>query len=461
MLAVLIPLYILVTLGIGFWASTKVKSTEDFTLAGKSLSTSFVGVTLFATWFGSGQIMGNPGYFVEEGMASFITLTFSGTVCLLIVGYFYAKKLYAMNIVTVGDFFRVRFNKSLELAVSLITIFSYPHWIAAQFIALAYLFEIVFGIPVTYGVLISASIVVLYTYIGGMWAVSYTDMLQSILIIVGLVILLWNVLSQTGGIVTIFEDKSESFFSLFPPPGLENWSVYIATFMAFSIGAIPVQEIYQRVFSAKSEKAAVNGLYLSAALLLLIPSIPLVIALGSVYLHPELIGDDHGQSIILLAVAKFASLPVQVLFYGAMISAIMSTSSGAMLAPATVIGENLLKPNFKSLTDKHILLFTRLSVVLMAAIACYFALGDLNIVSLVVASLSLIMVCILAPFTLGLFWKKSSIVGAWCGVIVGGSVWFVCYLMETLLDPTIIATPMSFIAMFVGSLIVPDKENAH
>jgi Na+/proline symporter len=80
MLAVLIPLYILITFGIGFWASTKVKTTEDFTLAGKSLSTSFIGVTLFATWFGSSQIMGNPGYFVEEGIVSFMTLAVSGVV---------------------------------------------------------------------------------------------------------------------------------------------------------------------------------------------------------------------------------------------------------------------------------------------------------------------------------------------------------------------------------------------
>ncbi|MFT6883243.1 MAG: SSS family solute:Na+ symporter [Marinoscillum sp.] len=228
--------------------------------------------------------------------------------------------------------------------------------------------------------------------------------------------------------------------------------------MAFSIGAIPVQEIYQRAFSAKSEKAGVNGHYLSAALLLLIPSIPLVIGLGSVYLHPELIDDDHGQSIILQSVARFASLPVQVLFYGAMISAIMSTSSGAMLASATVVGENLLKPNFKSLSNKQILLFTRLSVVLMVAMSCYFALGDMKIVSLVVASLSLIMVSILAPFTLGLFWKKSSVFGTWCGVIVGDVVWFICYMLDIPLDPTLIGTPASFVAMFIGSLIVADKE---
>ena len=100
------------------------------------------------------------------------------------MGYFYAKKLYQLNIVTIGDFFRIRYNKRMDSAISVILILAYPHWIAAQFVALAYLFQSVLGIEMDYGIILGASIVVLYTYIGGMWAVSYTDMLQSILIVI-------------------------------------------------------------------------------------------------------------------------------------------------------------------------------------------------------------------------------------------------------------------------------------
>ena len=128
--------YLLITLGIGFWASRRIKTSGDFTLAGKSLSTSLVGVTLFATWFGSSQIMGNPGYFILDGFSSYITLILSGGICLFIVGQFYARKLYRMNIVTLNDFFRVKYNKKLEVVSSLIMVLSYPHWIAAQFVAL-------------------------------------------------------------------------------------------------------------------------------------------------------------------------------------------------------------------------------------------------------------------------------------------------------------------------------------
>jgi SSS family transporter len=454
-----IIVYLLVTLAIGFWASKRIKTSGDFTLAGKSLPTSFVGVTLFATWFGSSQIMGNPIHFIEDGFTSFFALILTSGICLVIVGQFYARKLYRMNIVTVGDFFKIRFNKKLELAASILMVFSYPHWIAAQFVALAYLFNAVLGIPVTHGIFIGASIVITYTYIGGMWAVSYTDMIQSIMILLGLGILLLEVLNQTGGISPLFANQPDKFFNFFPGAGIDEWSEFIALFLAFAIGPIPVQEIYQRVFSAKNEKAARNGLFLAAVLLIIIPSIPLLIAMGGVHLHPELLGADNDQEIIPSMVNTFTSIPVQVLFYGAMISAILSTSSGAMLAPATVIGENFIKPYANDVSDKKLLRYTRLSVIAVAMVSCYFALNDADIVGLVAASLSLILVCLFAPFTLGLFWRKSSVIGAWISIILGALSWSICYIYSTRVDPTIYGFVISCLGMVLGSLWYPDKIN--
>jgi Na+/proline symporter len=334
-------------------------------------------------------------------------------------------------------------------------VLSYPHWIAAQFVALAYLFNGVMGIPTDYGILLSAAIVIFYTYIGGMWAVSYTDMLQSIMILLGLLFLLYEVLNQTHGLTPIFSNKSQYFFNLLPSGGFDSWSKYMALLLAFIVGPIPVQEIYQRVFSAKSEKAARNGLFLGAILMITIPSIPLIIALGGVHLYPELL--EQPQDIVPSLVNILTSTPVQILFYGAMISAILSTSSGAMLAPATVIGENIIKPYYPKLSDKKLLLFTRLSVIGVALVSCFFAYDDSDIVALVAASLSLILVCVFAPFTFGLFWKRSSIAGAWAAIVLGGLTWFLCYVYETRIDATIYGTVISSIGMILGSVLYPDK----
>ncbi len=417
-----------------------------------------VGVTIFATWFGPEMIMGVPGQFVERGIMGIITDQFGNMLCLGLVAFFYARRLYKMNIITLGDFFKLRYNKSLEIATSIIIVITYFFWIAAQFVALAYLFASVIGTSITSGIILGAAIVVIYTYIGGMWAVSLTDLLQSILIVIGLLIVLVTILIKTGGIEPLFANKPETFFNFFPENGFYNWTDYLAMWMAFGLGAIPAQEIYQRVFSAKSANAGVQGVVLSAILLFVITTIPLIIGLGAAYLHPELMGDDNGQNLIPNMVTQYASVPVQMLFFGALISAILSTSSGAMLSPATIIGENFLKRYVPAISDKNLLFYTRMSVILVALICCFLAFNDANIHGLVVASTVLLMVCLFAPLTFGLFWKKASVFGAWTSIFAGGLVWFFCDSFETHIDPTIYGTISSCLGLVFGSFLRPDSS---
>jgi len=456
-----IILYTIGTLAIGFWASKKVKTTADFTLAGKRLSTLLVGVTIFATWFGPELIMGVPGRFVEEGVMGLITDQFGNLLCLILVGFFFAGKLYRKNVITLSDYLRERYNSSLELVSSLIYVYTYFFWIAAQFVALAYLFEAVLGTSIVTGIILGAIIVVIYTYVGGMWAVSLTDLFQSVLIVIGLLILMVSVLDKTNGLMPMLEEKPRSFYAFFPEGGLYVWTDYLAMWMAFGIGALPAQEIYQRIFSAHSEKAAKNGVFLSALLLFIISSVPLVIGLGAATLHPELMGVDHGQNLIPEMVLKYASLPLQILLYGAIISAILSTSSGAMLSPATIIGENLLKPRVKGMTDKQLLLVTRISVVVVAVISCIVAFNNVNIHGLVVSSAVLMLVCLFAPLAFGLYWKKASSTGAWAAILLGGVTWVLCNYLETLVAPTIYGTLASCMGMMAGSMLRPDPFAVH
>lgn len=127
-----------------------------------------------------------------------------------------------------------------------------------------------------------------------MWAVSLTDMLQSVLIVIGLLIVLMSIIGESGGLTPILTGNPENFYDFFPERGIYNWLDHLAMWMAFGIGTIPAQEIYQRVFSAKSEKAGQNGVILSALLLFVIGAIPLIIGLGAAKLHPELMADGQG-----------------------------------------------------------------------------------------------------------------------------------------------------------------------
>ncbi len=458
MLPAAILAYLGLTLAIGFYVARWIRTSQDFTLAGRQLPSVLVGVTVFATWFGPEMIMGVPGMFVREGTLGIVTDVFGVFLCMILIAAFYACPLYRRGIVTLGDFFAERFSVSVDLVTSAIQVFTTCFWIAAQFTALALVFQAVLGLSLLQGVLFGALVVVVYTYVGGMWAVSVTDMLQSGIIIGGLLYLLYTVLGEAGGLGEVLSQKPAAFYSAKPAPGLFGTLDYLAMLMAFGIGGIPSQDIYQRVFSARSEGAGYRGLLLSAALLTVIGCVPLLIGLAASQVYPELLSDDvDGQRLLVDMVLQHSALPLQMLFFGALVSAILSTSSGAMLSAATVVGENLVKPYFPRLSDRQLLYFTRLSTISVALVSASIALQEANIHALVVASTVMLMVCLFVPLTAGLYWRRANVTGAWCAIVAGGGVWLICDALNTRVDASIIATLASVAGMVVGSLLRPAK----
>ncbi len=461
MLSLFITLYLIITVIIGFWAARRVKTSVDYMIAGKNLPAFMVGITIFSTWFGSEMIMGVPAYFVKEGVQGLIVDALGGMLCLFIIAAFFVKPIYRLNILTVNDFFRLRYNKQVEAATSLIMIFSYFSWVASQLLALAYIFQSLYHWPVQTGVFAAAGIVVLYTYVGGMWAVSLTDLIQGIVMILGLGFILMVVNNQSEGLFPILAKQRSGFFKITPESGLKNWSDYIFKWMAFGIGGIVSQEIYQRVLSAKSERKATRGVFLSGVLMFTIGILPSLIGIIIHELNPELIQRNEGQNLLTDMVTQYLSIPVQIIFFGALISAILSTSSGAVLAPATVLAENLVRSNRTRLTDKQLLLATRISVVIMALISCGYTFFNDSIHTLVVNSVTLITTSMTIPFILGIYWSKSSVKGAWGGILGGILGWLIPYLLDTVIEPTIIGFLASFVCMVIVSLLTPDNSHTH
>jgi len=166
--------YLLLTILIGYWASRKVKTSGDFMLAGRSLPIFLSASALFATWFGSETVFGASSEFLKGGLYSVIEDPFGAALCLLLFGLFFARKLYNMNLLTLGDFFKVRFGNRTELVASFFLAPPYVGYIAAQLVAMGLIINVVTGLEVWQGVVISAFVVTFYTYIGGMWAISMT-----------------------------------------------------------------------------------------------------------------------------------------------------------------------------------------------------------------------------------------------------------------------------------------------
>jgi solute:Na+ symporter, SSS family len=452
-----IIVYLLITVLIGFWASQKVRNFSDFMLAGRSLSLLLGSTALFATWFGSETVFGASAEFLEGGLYAVIEDPFGAALCLILFGMFFARKLYTMNLLTLGDFFKVRYGKSTELIASVFLAPPYVGYIAAQLVAMGLILNVVTGMLVWQGVVVSAVIVTLYTFIGGMWAISITDFVQSIIIIVGLLILAIVLSDKAGGVTKILNEVPSSSFQFLPKFELKEITSYLAAWSVLGLGSISSQDVFQRSMSSRSANTAVWSCYIAAGLYLSIAMLPLFISLCTQHLYPEMISGDTQLTLPNMVLAH-TSLPIQILFFGSLLSAIMSTTSSAILAPAVIFSENLIKPLTKHrFTDTQMLNLTRLAIILFSVVATVMACLRSNIYELVGESSILSLVSLFAPLVLGLYWRRASSMGAILSMILGIVTWVIFTMFETGWPALVPATFISFVALMAGSLYFPDK----
>ncbi|GIL24065.1 MAG: sodium:solute symporter [Bacteroidota bacterium] len=457
MLLASIIVYLVLTVLIGYWASRKVTTSGDFMLAGRSLPLFLSSSALFATWFGSETIFGASSEFLKGGLYAVIEDPFGAALCLVLFGLFFARKLYNMNLLTLGDFFKVRFGKRIELVAGVFIVPSYVGYIAAQLVAMGLILSVVTGMAVWQGVIASAVVVTFYTYIGGMWAISITDFVQSVIIIVGLLVVAILLSGKAGGVGTVLNNAQPGTFRFFPQSSGTEIITWIAAWSVLGLGSIPSQDVFQRVMSSNSVNTAVRSCFIAAGLYLTVAMLPLFISLCVRHLYPEFTQGDTQLALPGMVLAH-ANMPVQILFFGSLLSAIMSTTSSAILAPAAIFSENLVKPLARHrFTDKHFLAITRFAVLGFAVIATVVACLRTNIYELVGESSILSLVSLFAPMLLGLYWKRASSAGALLAMVTGMVTWLIAKQIELPWPELVPALVVSMISMIAGSLIWKDK----
>lgn len=458
MLLLSIIVYLILTVVIGFWAARRVKTTGDFMLAGRSLPIVLSSAALFATWFGSETVFGASSQFLEGGLYAVIEDPFGASLCLFLFGLIYARRLYKMNLLTLGDFFKVRYNKTTELTASLFLALPYLGYIAAQLVAMGLILNVVVDIPLWQGVVISAVIVTLYTYAGGMWAISITDFFQSIIIILGMVVLAYILSEKAGGVSAVLREVPKEDLRFLPTFDLKEIAAYIAAWAVLGLGSLPSQDVFQRAMSSGSAKTAIWSCHIAALLYLTIAMLPLYISLCTKHLYPDQVAGDT-QLTLPNMVLQHASMPVQVLFFGSLLSAIMSTTSSAILAPAAIFSENLIKPLTKHrYTDRQFLVLTKICVILFAAMATIMACFRSNIYELVGESSILSLVSLFVPLTLGLYWKRANSKGALLSMVLGMITWIIFETFETPWPSLIPATLVSLLGMIAAGYVWSEER---
>ena len=454
-------LYLLVSIGIGVYAATRVKNSRDYVVAGRSLPIYIVTATVFATWFGSETVLGISATFLEEGMHGIVADPFGSSLCLILVGLLFAKPLYRMKLLTIGDYYKRRYNHVVEVSTSICIILSYLGWVSAQMTALGLVFNILSGgqVDPQTGIIIGATIVLLYTLFGGMWSVALTDFFQMTIIIVGLGYIAWLVSGMAGGVDVVVQHAADSGkFNLLPDMNPRDIIAFLAAWTTMMFGSIPQQDVFQRVMSAKDEKTAMRGSVLGGSLYFLFAFIPIFIAYSAFILMPDMVDKflkEDSQLILPNLILEHTPLFAQVMFFGALLSAIMSTASGTILAPSATFTENILKVFVKFKSDKHQLWTMRGVVVVFTIGIVLFALNSqLSIYSMVENAYQVTLVAAFVPLAAGVYWRPATTQGAYLAMILGIATWlgFEQFNPDGFWPPQFAGFLMSILGMVLGSL---------
>ena len=434
MLATIVIIYLFALLMVSLYARQRIQSEEDYLVAGRRLPLFLAWGTLLATWFGAATMIGAAQAARDEGVRGTVLDPFASGTALIVAGLFFAKPLWEMRLLTLADFYAQRFGRRAELVASVIMVPGYFGWIAAQFLALATLQSSFFGIPHVPAMLIAFTIILAYTMIGGMWSVTLTDTIQIAVVLVTLVILAVATLQALGngqqsGWQRLIEATPHDRRTLLPELSLGASIGWLATWATGIFGNLPGQDLFQRVFAARSARTAQHACWIAGVCYVGFGMIPVGLGLASSILLPD---ELAGGTLMALA-QNFLASPLIVVFVVSLLSIIISTCTSAVLSPASIVGHNLLGriPWFRA----RGLLTDRLAVAVVATAGLLTAFSGHTILELLELSLSIAMVSLFVPLVFGIYGPRRGETAALSAMIAGILVWVPRELTEWLLLP--------------------------
>jgi SSS family transporter len=346
-----------------------------------------------------------------------------GALALFLIGFFFARLFRRLRIITVVDFMEQRYGKTAGIAITITTLFSNIMWAASMLVAFGTIFQALTSIPLETGILIGAFVIILYTMIGGMWAVALTDFVQLTIIMVGLLVLFVVVLVDAGGWGQIYPQIDEHTFRMVPFDNtLDQWLNYLRAWTIIGIVDISAQTLFQRVAAAKSERVAQNSFYIGGFGYLFFGMIAVFLGIIGSVTMPELTNSET----IVPELAKAHLHPVAIaIFVGAVLAAIMSTGDSVLLASASIIAKNVL-PWVKRDPSEHLsMLVARWSIPATGLIAIFIAMKIQVVFDLMVDANILGLAAIIVPFVLGVWWTKANRTGALSAMAAGIFVWLI------------------------------------
>jgi Na+/proline symporter len=413
---------LVVTLGIGLWVSRKIKGDSvNYIVAGRSLILPLAAATLMAQSLDANATLGNTDLTAAFGFWAGASLPIGLALCLFLTGLFFAKPLNRLNLLTIGDFFKLKYGRTTEIVASVIMALSFAILLGGNLVAGGFLFDAFLGTTYAQGVLIIAAVVLVYTIAGGLFAVAYTDILQVIVAFFGSIITIAFVAVKFG--LVIPEGMGPFALGQLTDPALGaqiNW----ATILALGLGDIVAIDFMERVFAAKNPETARRACFIGAAGTLIIGVPFSFVALsGTHVLETAGVALVEGQPILYTMLGSVFPVFLAAIVLAGIVAASMSTGDGAILGTSAVIARNVfgLRRGGTPGAGDQLLRWTRIFAVPIALLGIFFALKVPQTGILLVLAFDVTFASLLVPLTLGLFWSKANTAAALTGIIAGAS----------------------------------------
>lgn len=465
MLVPTVAAYLALTIAIGWYAARRVHSAKDYFAAGRSLPLAMNFATVFATWFGAETVLAVSSTFLRDGLSGVVADPFGAATCLVIVALVFARRFYRLNLLTIGDFYKRRYNQTVEVGTAIAITLSYLGWASANLLALGICFNVLSqgAISLNDGILVGAGVLLLYVLFGGMFAVAFTDLLQASVIVAGLLWIAFDLGGRAGGAGEVIAvAQAAGKLVLIPSVEPRDLIALLAAFLTMALGSIAQQDVFQRVTSAKDESTAVRGTLLGGLFYLIFAFVPMFIAVSAMLIDPPAVEAglaSEGREFQLILpnlIMNHSGGLVQALFFGALLSAILSTASGALLAPTAIFTENILKPLSGSrMNDAQMVNTARVMLVVFTGSTTLFALNsEASMYEMVQNAYKVTLVAAFTPLAFGMFWKRATPQGAGASIVLGLAGWIAAeaFAADALLPPQLVGLGAAIFGMVAGSL---------
>ena len=479
---IVVVIYLIAMLGIGVWASRKIKGCEDFMCAGRSLGFWLFTLLMIGTVCSGMSLLGTSGFGYSSGwpgMWESLFVPLSISFCIIFFGTKLIQISKTRNYVTVQDYLAHRFEspKQLRGLSAIAGIVVSAIYLTGQYTAISIVLIWLFGIPHWMALLIAAVIVALYTVIGGLYAVAWASLVQGIILIVGVLIMAPLLIMSAGGITHINEvltgidpNLVQPWFSTAYAPYAFVTPQYLVSFcLLLVVGLACAPHVINNVLAVKESRY----FKWTPLIAFLIYGVVMILIKLAGFAGRALVQEGaitlpavkNAQDFVFVYGIQHSlpSMYLWAIFAVIVLSAVMSTTDRLMLTIGSMCGwdiyKNILHPEA---TDKQVLRVSQVTLIIAAALTMVLAISPPDfLASLIWMGIGIMLATFAVPLLAGLYWRGATrtgaIAGMACGLVASIAIGGLSYF-KVLAFPmhfSIYAVVIAFIVLVVVSLMTP------